>query len=423
MIDLTQNNERAIAIAVNLKGGNRDLAQEYLDELSFLAETAGAEVIETFYQELEKKKRATLIGKGKVQEIKENIIENKIQLVIFDDDLSPMQVRNLEKELEVKVLDRSGLILDIFAKRAKSNEAKTQVELAQLQYLLPRLSKMWTHFSKQFGGIGTKGPGETQIETDRRLIKDKVVYLKKQLAKIDLQNEQKRKNREDLVRFGLVGYTNSGKSTLMKCLTNADVYIQDELFATLDTTVRAFELPNGVNAMLSDTVGFIRKLPAHLVASFRSTLAEARESDYLLNVVDITSPNFEDHINVVNQTLEKLKINIEKNILVFNKIDLLDDYDRLKSIKDTYPDSVFISAKTGLNIQNLLEFLQKKYDEDSIIYSVMLEYSNMSKLPQLYKLAEVLTQSDNDFGSIFNVRIKKENLLHFTNLFESCLVK
>jgi GTP-binding protein HflX len=422
MIDLTQNKERALAVAVNLKGSNRELAQEYLDELSFLAETAGAEVLDTYYQELEKKKRATLIGKGKVQEIKEKIIEEKIQIVIFDDDLSPMQVRNLEKEFDTKVVDRSGLILDIFAKRAKSNEAKTQVELAQLQYLLPRLSKMWTHFSKQFGGIGTKGPGETQIESDRRLIKDKIIYLKNRLEKIDLQNEQKRKNREDLVKFGLVGYTNSGKSTLMKCLTNADVYIQDELFATLDTTVRAFELPNGVHAMLSDTVGFIRKLPAHLVASFRSTLAEAKESDYLLNVVDITHHNFEDHIKVVNETLEKLKINIDNIIIVFNKVDLLEDFDRLKSIQEQYPDSVFISAKTGLNIPNLLNFLQIKYDQDSNISNVMIKYSETNKLPSLYKLAEIIEQIDNDFGSQYKVRVKKENILHFNNLFKSCLV-
>ncbi|MCX6147531.1 MAG: GTPase HflX [Candidatus Kapabacteria bacterium] len=422
MIDLTQNKERALAVAVNLKGSNRELAQEYLDELSFLAETAGAEVLDTYYQELEKKKRATLIGKGKVQEIKEKIIEEKIQIVIFDDDLSPMQVRNLEKEFDTKVVDRSGLILDIFAKRAKSNEAKTQVELAQLQYLLPRLSKMWTHFSKQFGGIGTKGPGETQIESDRRLIKDKIIYLKNRLEKIDLQNEQKRKNRENLVKFGLVGYTNSGKSTLMKCLTNADVYIQDELFATLDTTVRAFELPNGVHAMLSDTVGFIRKLPAHLVASFRSTLAEAKESDYLLNVVDITHHNFEDHIKVVNETLEKLKINIDNIIIVFNKVDLLEDFDRLKSIQEQYPDSVFISAKTGLNIPNLLNFLQIKYDQDSNISNVMIKYSETNKLPALYKLAEIIEQIDNDFGSQYKVRVKKENILHFNNLFKSCLV-
>ena len=301
--------ENAVAISVNKKGGDRELAMEHLDELEFLAETAGAKVIEKVYQELPRKNKATVIGKGKVQEVLELIQDENIELVIFDDDLSPAQVKNLEKAWNVKVLDRSGIILDIFCERAQTVEAKTQVELAQLQYLMPRLTRMWTHLSKQYGGIGSKGPGETQIETDRRIIRTKIEKLKSKLEVIDKQNAQKRKNRTSTPRFALVGYTNAGKSTLMKAITNSEVYIQDELFATLDTTVRGFELPNGQEAILSDTVGFIRKLPTHLVASFRSTLAETSESDIILHVVDVSHYNYKDQIQVVDENTYFFKYN------------------------------------------------------------------------------------------------------------------
>ena len=321
MYDTTIQKEKAIAIAFGKKGTDRELAFEHLNELESLADTAGAEIIEKVYQELAAPNPATIVGKGKIEEIKFLIETKEITLVIFDDDLSPSQLRNLENELEVKIIDRSGLIIDIFAKHAKSLEAQTQVELAQSQYLLPKLSKMWTHLSKQYGGIGTKGPGETQIETDRRALRMKIQRLKDKLKEISVQKEQQKKGRASLPRFSLIGYTNAGKSSLMNTISDASVFVEDKLFATLDTTVRAFNFPNGQKGLLSDTVGFIRKLPTHLIASFRSTLAEAADADILIHVVDVSHKYFREHIKVVDDTLEFLKLSEKPTLLVFNKID------------------------------------------------------------------------------------------------------
>jgi GTP-binding protein HflX len=422
LFDLEIKPERSIAVSLSKKGSDRVIIREHLDELNLLAETAGANIVEVFTQELAKQSTSTMIGKGKVEEIKQYIIENDIKLVIFDDDLSPMQVRNLGKALEIKVIDRSGLILDIFARRARSNEAKTQVELAQLQYLLPRLSRMWTHLSKQFGGIGTKGPGETQIEVDRRMIKDKIQYLKNKLEEISKQQGVQRKNRHEMPRFALVGYTNAGKSTLMNVITEADVYIEDKLFATLDTTVRNFIMPNGAKALLSDTVGFIRKLPAHLVASFRSTLAEASEADVLVHIVDVSNPFFRDHIQVVNETLESLKILDKPVVLVLNKIDLIQDEMGYTGIEREFKDSVFISASRGINIQSLMNTLQKVYDEHSKDITILLPYTNMGLTAHLYKIADIIEKNEIDVGIEYKVRVQPDDHGLFINKFGNFII-
>jgi GTP-binding protein HflX len=291
-----------------------------MDELAFLAETAGAETVKIFVQKLGKEDPKTFVGKGKIEEIALFVKDNGIEMAIFDDELSPSQIRNIEKLLLCKILDRNNLILDIFAKRARTANAKTQVELAQYQYLMPRLTNMWTHLSKQKGGIGMKGPGETEIETDRRIIRDKIALLKERLAQIDKQTTAQRSNRESMIRVALVGYTNVGKSTIMNAIAKSDVFAENKLFATLDTTVRKVVIGN-LPFLLSDTVGFIRKLPHDLVESFKSTLDEVREADILLHVVDVSHPHFEDHIEVVNETLKDIESQEKPTFLIFNKID------------------------------------------------------------------------------------------------------
>ena len=422
MIELEKKHERAYIVSCFKKGNRRDIEFENMNEMAFLAETAGAEIIDKIYQEVVKKSVGTLIGKGKIEEINELALIDKIDLIIFDNELSPIQMRNLEKELNIRVLDRSGVILDIFATRAKSKQAKTQVELAQLQYLLPRLTRMWTHLSKQFGGIGTKGPGETQIETDRRLLRTRIDHLKIVLSQISKQNEQKRKGQGKLPRFGLVGYTNAGKSTLMKALTNEDVYIENQLFATLDTTTRKFELPLGQEALLSDTVGFIKKLPTHLVASFESTLAEAKESDFLLHVVDVSHQYFRSQIDTVNETLDRLKIKYEENIIVFNKIDMLEDTDEYSLIKEEFPNSVFISASKGININQLLNLLQNKYNQLSKDFNLLISYSETKLLNTLYDLSEVILRVDSDEGYKLKVRVTNKKVGKFNSIFENHII-
>ncbi|MFD1631183.1 GTPase HflX [Pseudopedobacter beijingensis] len=377
--DTAPKKEKAVLVGVVTPESSEQKEQEYLDELAFLVETAGGETQHIFTQKLHKPDRATFVGTGKLEEIKEYVTAEEIDLVVFDDELSPMQVRNIENELKVKVLDRSNLILDIFASRAQSAQAKTQVELAQLQYLLPRLTRMWTHLERQKGGIGMRGPGESQIESDRRMINNKVALLKEKLKIIDKQNLTQRKNRKDLVRAALVGYTNVGKSTIMNMLAKSDVFAENKLFATLDTTVRKVVIDN-VPFLLSDTVGFIRKLPHHLVECFKSTLDEAREADILIHVVDISHPNFEDHINTVNETLKELGAINKEVITVFNKIDAystveteqewmvdneeapqltLEDFKRSWMAKNSSP-AVFISATAKENTDELKDILYQR---------------------------------------------------------------
>ena len=363
--------EKAVFVGVIKQGDDERQVMEYLDELEFLAETAGAHGVKKFIQKVDRADSRTYIRSGKLQEIKDYITENEIDVVIFDDELSPTQLRNIERELNIRILDRTNLILDIFAQRAKTAYAKMQVELAQYQYLLPRLTRMWTHLERQKGGIGMRGPGETQIETDRRIIQDKIARLKEQLKKVDRQMASQRGNRGSLVRISLVGYTNVGKSTLMNLLAKSDVFAENKLFATLDTTVRKVVIEN-VPFLLSDTVGFIRKLPTQLVEAFKSTLDEVREADILMHVVDISHPNFEEHIKVVEETLKDIKAINKPIFVVFNKIDAyryeeydefslepkkaenytLDEFKNSWIAKENTP-CIFISAKNRTGIDKL----------------------------------------------------------------------
>lgn len=375
MIDkkpIEYENERAVLVGLITQTQNETKANEYLAELAFLAETAGATTVKTFIQRMDYPNSRTFVGKGKLDEIRQYVEENDIELVIFDDDLTSKQVQNIENELKVKILDRTNLILDIFAKRAQTATARTQVELAQYQYLLPRLTRMWTHLERQRGGIGMRGPGETQIETDRRIILDKISRLKAELKDIDRQKSIQRKNRGKLTRIALVGYTNVGKSTLMNLLSKSDVFAENKLFATLDTTVRKVIIDN-LPFLLTDTIGFIRKLPTHLVDSFKSTLDEVRDADILVHVVDISHPQFEEQVEVVNKTLQEVCDSTDKPmILVFNKVDAFtykkkDEDDLtprtrenipLEELKSTWmakmnDNCIFISAKQKINIDEL----------------------------------------------------------------------
>ena len=374
--------ERAVLVGLINDTQDEARSREYLDELAFLADTAGAVTVRRFTQKLDYPNPRTFVGKGKLEEIAKFVEENDISMVIFDDDLTSKQVANLERELKVKILDRTSLILDIFASRAQTAHAKTQVELAQYQYLLPRLTRMWTHLERQRGGIGMRGPGETQIETDRRIILDKIAHLKEELRSIDKQKAIQRKNRGKLTRIALVGYTNVGKSTLMNLMSKSDVFAENKLFATLDTTVRKITIDN-LPMLLTDTVGFIRKLPTHLIESFKSTLDEVREADLLVHVVDISHPNFEEQIEVVNNTLRDVCGGADKPvILVFNKIDAYtytpkDDDDltpatarnlSLDDLKASWmarmnDNCVFISARKGTNIDELKQIIYEKARE------------------------------------------------------------
>lgn len=379
--------EKAVLIGLITQGQTEELVNEYLDELAFLAETAGAVSVKRFTQKLQSPDSRTFIGSGKLIEIQQFIQSREIDLVIFDDDLSPSQTNNIERELRVKIIDRSNLILDIFAGRAQTAQARAQVELAQLQYLLPRLKGLWSHLERQQGGIGTRGPGEKEIETDRRIVKHQISLLKKQLQKIDLQNQTQRKSRGEYIRVALVGYTNVGKSTLMTLLSKSDVFAENKLFATLDTTTRKVVFER-MPFLLSDTVGFIRKLPHHLVESFKSTLDEVREADLLLHVVDISHNQYEDHIRVVQETLKELNAFDKPTIMVFNKIDAYEtkhfDEHLPESVKKeiredlnhgwqqrTNNKAVFISAVRKVNI-DLLRYMM--YDEIKKCYQDRYPY-------------------------------------------------
>lgn len=381
--------ERAVLVGVIRPGETQEETKEFLDELAFLVDTAGGVVDRSFTQKMLKPDRATFVGTGKLEEIAAYVKSEEIDMVVFDDELSPSQLRNVERELQVKVLDRSNLILDIFAGRAQTAQAKTQVELAQLQYLLPRLTRLWTHLERQKGGIGMRGPGETQIESDRRMILEKISLLKSRLKLIDKQNETQRKNRAELIRVALVGYTNVGKSTIMNMLSKSEVFAENKLFATLDTTVRKVVIDN-LPFLLSDTVGFIRKLPHHLVECFKSTLDEVREADVLLHVVDVSHANFEDQINVVNETLKELGARDKPTIMVFNKIDAyvspevgseedekttltLEEFQRSWMANENAP-ALFISA---IHKENLEEFKQLLYDKVVALHTERYPYDKL----------------------------------------------
>jgi len=391
MIELTPETEKAVIVGIIYKDEDENQANEYLDELEFLADTAGAEVLKRFTQKLDTPHTSTFVGPGKLQEISNYIKADQVDTIIFDDELTPTQLRNIERRVECKVLDRTNLILDIFARRAKTAHAKTQVELAQYQYLLPRLTRMWTHLERQRGGIGLRGPGETQIETDRRIILDKISRLKTQLIKIDRQKATQRKNRGKLVRAALVGYTNVGKSTLMNLMAKSEVFAENKLFATLDTTVRKIVIAN-LPFLMADTVGFIRKLPHDLVESFKSTLDEVREADILVHIVDISHPGFEEQIDIVNNTLNEIDPVKKPIIYAFNKIDAyrhiekedddltpitktnltLKDWENSWIAKNNSP-SVFISATKKNNIDKFKAVL---YEEVKKIHSKRFPYDD-----------------------------------------------
>lgn len=389
--DTTIQKERVVLVGLITGGQDERQVKEYLDELEFLVDTAGAEVWERFSQRVDNPYPATFVGTGKLQEISDFVKVHEIDTVIFDDELSATQIRNIEKAFDCKILDRTNLILDIFAKRAQTAYAKTQVELAQCQYMLPRLTRMWSHLERQQGGIGTRGPGESQIETDRRIILDKIILLKDKLERIDKQMTVQRRNRGSMVRVALVGYTNAGKSTIMNLISKSEVFTENKLFATLDTTVRKVVIGN-LPFLMTDTVGFIRKLPHHLVESFKSTLDETREADLIIHVVDISHPGFESHVDVVNKTLGEIGVSDKPMIYLFNKIDAFtyqvkEDDDLLPStrehmslddLKNSWMGqhdniSLFISAKQKINI---LEFKRIMYEEVKKIHTTRFPYND-----------------------------------------------
>lgn len=417
MIELVQSKkERCVLVGVSTRLTSKTETDEYLDELVLLADTAGAEVAARVIQDRDRIDAATFIGKGKVEELAVLVREQQIPLVIFDDDLSAVQVRNLERALECKVLDRSALILDIFASRAKSNEAKTQVELAQLQYLLPRLTRQWTHLSKQYGGIGTKGPGETQIETDRRMIHTRISHLKEKLERISRQRVTQRKGRSKHTRAALVGYTNAGKSTLLNLLSGSEVFVENRLFATLDPTTRLVPLSSAVSILMTDTVGFIRKLPHHLVASFKSTLEEITEADLLLHIVDISNRNFEEQIEVVKETLTELRADEKPALMVFNKIDRLDDRSLLHSLGTQFPQATFISAARGINILGLKDAVKTLMEREFVDETLRISQAHQKLISNLHALWEVLDQSYEDNIVVVKIRIPKRDREHLVRM-------
>lgn len=416
--------EKAILVGVKLPPVNRFSIEDSLQELTLLTETAGGEVLDTVIQERQKLNPAFFIGSGKLEDIKSLSRRKGANIVIFDDDLTPAQVYNLEQELDIKVIDRSWLILDIFAKRARTKEAQTQVELAQLKYLLPRLTRGWTHLSRQEGGIGTKGPGETQLEVDRRRIRTKIQELEKSLVKIDKERTVQRKKREGIFKVTLVGYTNVGKSTLFNQLTQSSVFVEEKLFATLDSTTRLLKVSdNGklledIKIVITDTVGFIRKLPPHLVASFRSTLDEVRLADLLLHVADISHPDYHRHINKVNQVLSELNSLDKPTLMIYNKIDKLPgkSFFNLTSSSKQSDNGIFISARSQIGISELAKKIAVFAKGDWAEAWLYLENVNSDLLPYVYKLGVVTESKFEKNGISLRIKAKKGNLQKISKL-------
>lgn len=405
----TSRREQGILIGLVTPRVHRSQVDEYLEELALLADTAGVAVRHRIIQERDRIDPATFIGKGKAEEIGWLVSSENIDVVIFDDDLSPVQVRNLEKVISCKILDRAGLILDIFASRAKSKEAMTQVELAQLQYLLPRLTRRWTHLSKQYSGVGMRGPGEQQIESDRRAIRARITHLKEKLKDIAKEREVQRSGRRFFNRVALVGYTNAGKSTLMNLLAQANVFVEDRLFATLDATARRVKLTDAQSIILTDTVGFIRKLPPHLIAAFKSTLAEVTEADLLLHVVDVSHPAFEEQIAVVQATLEELHADKKSTIMVFNKIDRLADRSIIAHLAKQFQNAVFISATRGINVSTLVGKITSMLSEDIREETLVIPQSQYNIIAKIHELADVIEKVYEDNAVKIRFRISKKH--------------
>ena len=410
MIEITQKTtERAMLVALDTREYSKEVVEEHLAELEELANTAGAETVFKIIQTKTKMDSAYYIGKGKAEELAQLVDLNDINIVIFDDDLSPVQVRNLENLFKRKVIDRSGLILDIFASRAKTKEAKTQVELAQLQYLLPRLTRAWTHLSKQYGGIGTKGPGETQIETDRRIIRTRISHLKEKLTQIEAQRNTQSSGRKNTTRIAIAGYTNAGKSTLFNLLTEADVFAEDKLFATLDSTTRVLDTHDTEKILITDTVGFIRKLPPQLVASFKSTLSEVRDADIIFHVIDVSHPFYEDHLKVVEDTLKEFGSKDKKVVRIFNKVDLIKDKSKIDFIRNAHKESILISATRGINISQLKKVLNEIVEDNYIEGKILLKLNESKKASQIHSLAEVLKTDYDEEGIKIHYKTSKQN--------------
>jgi GTP-binding protein HflX len=410
MIEITKKiTERAMLVSLDTKEYSKEVVEEHLAELEELANTAGAETVFKIVQSKARMDSAYYIGKGKAEELAQLVELNEINIIIFDDDLTPVQIRNLSDLFKRKVIDRSGLILDIFASRAKSKEAKTQVELAQLQYLLPRLTRAWTHLSKQYGGIGTKGPGETQIETDRRIIRTRISHLKEKLTQIESQRTTQSAGRKNATRIAIAGYTNAGKSTLFNLLTSADVFAEDKLFATLDSTTRTLDVHETEKILLSDTVGFIRKLPPQLVASFKSTLSEVREADIIFHVIDVSHPFYEDQLKVVEDTLKEFGSKDKKVVRIFNKVDLVKDKAKIDFIRNTHKDSVMISATRGINISALKSMLNDIIEDQFLEVKITLNVSESKKVSQIHSLSEVLTIEYDEDNIKIHYRTSKQN--------------
>lgn len=398
--------ERAIIAGLVLAKYTRATVEEHLEELSLLAETAGANVIDTFVQERDTPDSAHYFGKGKAAEIAEFIATNEITLAVIDDELSPAQTRNLQKLFNCKVLDRTALILDIFATRARTSTAKTQVELAQLEYLLPRLTRMWTHLEKQSGGIGTRGPGETQIETDRRMVRTRISSLKEKLRTLEKQKTTQRAQRSEMfLRIALIGYTNAGKSSLLNVLTGAETYVEDQLFATLDTTSRKLLLPPNTSVILSDTIGFIRKLPPQLVASFESTLAEITDADYLLHIVDASSPNFREHLETVHETIVTLGAEKIPTLLVFNKIDACEEKGVAVQLQHEFPSSIVISALRHINITALNTRVKAMVESSYIEEQFILPPLAFDVVSAIHEHTVVLSREFTHDAIILNVSV------------------
>ena len=398
--------EKAVLVGVILPGMTKALMEEHLDELSLLAQTAGAEVVGRYIQRRDRINPTYFIGKGKAQQIIQQAQELDVQLIIFDDELSPSQIRNFLKISDsIKVIDRTGLILDIFQRHAQTRESKTQVELAHLQYLLPRLTRLWTHLERQMGGIGTRaGAGETQIEVDRRIIRDRIAKLRKDLKKIDKERETQSKRRKEMFRVALVGYTNAGKSTLLNALTGADVFVQDQLFATLDTTIRTLEVNDHHRLLLSDSVGFIRKLPHTLVASFRSTLMEVLEADLLLLMLDGSSYLLDEQLQTVREVLNEIGARDKEAMLVINKIDLIEDPEILQGLKARFPEAVFISALNHLRLDALQEAMVEEMEKSYRTAQVVFDPGLGKEIATVFQEVEVLDTSYEDDGVHLTIR-------------------
>ena len=403
--------EKAIIVAVN-KENDQNLLDEELDELVLLSDTAGAKIVDSIIQNRTKIDSSTFIGSGKVKSIINQSKTLGVTVLIFNNELTPAQLKNIQKMAgdNLKVIDRTGLILDIFEKHAKTKEAKVQIKLARLQYLLPRLTRQWTHLERQMGGVGTRGgPGETQIEIDRRLIRNQIASLKKELKNIQKQRVTQHKKRDEIYKVSLVGYTNSGKSTIMQSLSDSNIYVQDQLFATLDTTTRKIENKDNHDFLLSDTVGFIRNLPHDLIASFRSTLMEIEESDLILKIIDSSSKSIDLHLATIKEALDTLKIESKLELIVFNKIDLIGK-DDLYKIKRMYPNSLFISAVKELKINELLNEIQKKLSELNEVVELSIPYQKLSVIDYIYKTSKIISRADEYEEVILKIESSSSNI-------------